>query len=254
MRVASSAFLATLSVVSVSLAGGRLADAATVGYWRFEEGSGSTAADSSGNGNDGMLAGNAAFVSSVAYPLVDGATNTFSLTLDGVGDSVIVPDDNSLDLTTAFTVEAFVRRTGDANFAAIAVKRNAAGNSAGYGLIFGSTDGVRAAAHVASPGTIGTATHPLALNTWHHVAAVYDGAALLLYVDGVQRASVAGSGSVQVSAQPVDIGHFGADFPGQIDEVRISNVALTPSQFLRRRVFDDGFESGNTNAWSTSVP
>jgi hypothetical protein len=235
--------------------GSGAAGAATVGYWRFEEGSGSSAADLSGNGNTGTLAGGAAFVSSVLYPEVLEQPNVFSLLLDGAGDAVSVADSNSLDVTTAFTVEAFVKRTGaDVNFSGIVVKLNVAGNSPAYGLIFGSADGVRASAHVASPGTIGTATSPLALDTWHHVAGVYDGAQLRLYVDGVLKASVAGSGSVEVSTRAVTFGTFGADFQGQIDEVRISNVALAPEQFLRAPIFADGFEVDGTGDWSDVAP
>ncbi len=241
-------------VVAVGV-GGRFAAAETVGYWRFEEGSGGSIADSSTHGNTGTLAGNTAFVSNVLYPAVLGQANLFSLLLDGSGDTASINDSASLDVTTAFTVEAFVKRTGaDASFAGVVVKRNVVGNSPTYGLVFGSADGIRASAHVASPGTIGTATSPLALNTWYHVAAVYDGAALALYVNGDLKSSVPGSGSVQVSTQPVQLGTFGADFQGQIDEVRISNVALAPAQFLRTAVFADGFESGNTSAWSAVVP
>lgn len=239
------------AIVAGWLAAAGAADAATVGYWRFEEGSGSAIADLSGNGNHGALAGGTAFVSNVLYPEVLEAANVFSLLLDGSGDSASIADAASLDVTSAFTVEAFVKRTGaDVTLSAVVVKRNVAGNSPTYGLVFGGADGIRASAHVASPGTIGTATSPLALNTWHHVAGVYDGAALALYVDGVLKSSVAGSGSVQVSTQPVEIGTFGADFQGQIDEVRISNVALSPEQFLRAPIFADGFEGNGIADWS----
>jgi hypothetical protein len=229
------------------------APAAIVGYWRFEEGSGSMAGDASGNDNDGTLAGNAAFISNVMYPTVDGAANLFSLALDGSGDSVEVPDDAALDLPASFTVEAFVRRgAGNATSAGVVVRRNPAGNSAAYGLIFGSPDAIRAAAEVASPGSIGTTTVPLAQDVWHHVAAVYDGATLALYLDGAWVGSVPGSGNVVGSSQPLEIGRFGADFAGRIDEVRISDSALHPSEFLRARIFSSGFEAGFAG-WSNVV-
>ena len=228
----------------------------TVGHWRFEEGGGAFANDSSIHDNDGTLAGNTAFVSSVPYPSILGLANNFALTFDGSGDLVSIPDDASLDVTSAFTIEAFVRRTAgiDQTLAGVAVKKNVFGNSAGYGIFFGGADSVRAAAQVASPGSIATANVAISAGVWHHVAAVYNGTTLTLYVDGQNVASVAGSGNVEVSAQPLEIGHFADDFDGEIDEVRVSNVVLTPLEFLRALIFADGFASGNFNAWSSHTP
>jgi hypothetical protein len=228
---------------------------AVVGYWRFEEGSGTTANDSSASNNDGFLVGNAAFLSSVAYPFVNEQPNVYSLSLDGTGDYVEIPDAASLDLAGPFTLEAFVRPTAaDETLAGVVVKRNVIGNSPAYGLFFGSATGVRAAAQVTSPGSIATANTSLPMNQWSHVAAVWSGATLSLFVNAQFAGSVNGTGAVEVSAQPVRIGNYGADFAGQIDEVRISNAALQPEQFLYSNVFSDGFESGNYFDWSSWAP
>jgi hypothetical protein len=88
----------TLVSIAVSLAlallgsGPALAD--TVGYWRFEEGSGTTVADSSGNGNAGTLLDGAGH--STDAPAF-GVTNTASVALDGVDDTVEIPDDAVLE-------------------------------------------------------------------------------------------------------------------------------------------------------------
>lgn len=244
-----------LVILTVSLCFAASSRAATVGYWRFEEGSGTTAADSSASGNDGLLAGNAAFLSSVPYPRINGLPNVYSLSLDGSGDFVDIPDDPSLDLSGSFTIEAFVRPTvADETLAGVVVKRNVAGNSPGYGLFFGTATGVRAAAQVAAPGSIATANWPLPINQWSHIAGVWNGATLSLYVNADFVGSVNGSGAVEVSNQPLRIGTYGADFAGQIDEVRISNVALAPLAFLYSQIFSDGFGTGNFAAWSSTVP
>jgi len=245
---------AVLMMVSLGIAAApRFAAAGTVGYWRFETGSGSTAIDSSGQGNNGTLSGDAAWVSLVPYAEILEQSNTYSIQLDGSGDIVTIPDSNSLDVTTAFTVEAFVRLTAATSFSGLVVKRDIAGNSPSYGLIFASSSDVRAAAQINSSSKA-TAASTLSLNVWHHVAAVYDGAALSLYVDGDFNSSVPATGLVEVSANDVIIGRYSNDLPAQVDEVRISNVALSPLQFLRAPIFDDGFESTNTSAWSATVP
>jgi hypothetical protein len=79
--------------------------------------------------------------------------------------------------------------------------------------------------------TFGTAALPT--NTWTHLAVTYDGAALRLYVNGVQVASLAQTGHLVTSANPLQIGGdslYGQYFQGTIDEVRIYNQALSASE------------------------
>jgi PKD repeat protein len=73
----------------------------------------------------------------------------------------------------------------------------------------------------------------LAANTWTHLATTYDGATLRLYVNGVQVSSVAQTGNILTSTNPLEIGGdsiYGQFFRGTIDEVRVYNRALSPSQ------------------------
>ncbi|RPI29340.1 MAG: DUF4981 domain-containing protein [Acidobacteria bacterium] len=74
---------------------------------------------------------------------------------------------------------------------------------------------------------------------WHHLAGVYDGTALRLYVDGKEAASTAHQGKIAVSAFPVNIGRnaelHGMEHPGElcnavIDRVRIYGSALTAAE------------------------
>jgi len=65
---------------------------------------------------------------------------------------------------------------------------------------------------------------------WHHVAGVYDGTQLTLFIDGVPVNHAEGTGSIQVGPADVAIGRIldgGGPFRGTISEVRIS--ALTRS-------------------------
>jgi hypothetical protein len=69
---------------------------------------------------------------------------------------------------------------------------------------------------------------------WHHVAAVYDGAQVLLYVDGTLDASNPATGTISPNSQPVCLGQNSEStfmlFNGLEDEVSIYNRALTPSE------------------------
>src|SRR5688572_9579321 len=89
-----------------SLEGRVLLAANLVAAYAFDEGTGSAAADASGTGNNGTLAG----------PTWVAGKNGGGLSFDGVNDWVTVADANSLDLTTAMTLSAWVRPTALANW------------------------------------------------------------------------------------------------------------------------------------------
>ena len=76
-------------------------------------------------------------------------------------------------------------------------------------------------------------TAALVVGTWAHLALTYDGAALRLYVNGVQVASRSRTGNLLTSANPLQIGGdslHGQYFSGIIDEVRIFSRARTASE------------------------
>lgn len=62
----------------------------------------------------------------------------------------------------------------------------------------------------------------------HHLAGVYDGERITLYIDGTAVASVEATGSVQSNDIPITVGGIaggGAPFQGEIREVRVSTAA-----------------------------
>ncbi|QRM87708.1 T9SS type A sorting domain-containing protein [Lacinutrix sp. WUR7] len=77
-----------------------------------------------------------------------------------------------------------------------------------------------------------TASNTVTTNTWQHVAASYDGSTVSIYVDGVLISSTTANGAFgNVSSNFVIGGNARTeDFIGDIDEVRIWDVARTASQ------------------------
>src|SRR5688572_20099110 len=71
-----------------------------VAAYSFDAGTGTTLTDLSGSGNHGTIAG----ATWTAAGRFGGA-----LSFDGTDDLVTIPDANSLDLTTGFTLEAWVK-------------------------------------------------------------------------------------------------------------------------------------------------
>jgi hypothetical protein len=194
-----------------------------VAAYSFNEGTGTTVADASGNGNTGTISG-ATWTTAGKY---GGA-----LVFNGTNARVTIPDSASLHLTTGMTLEAWVNPSvvtglwrdviykGNDNYFLEATNGHS-GSAPAAGVSFGST-------HVITYGSVA-----LTANTWTHLAVTYDGATLRLYVNGVQASSLAQTGTILTSSNPLSIGgdtFYGQYFQGMIDEVRVYNVALTAAQ------------------------
>ena len=195
-----------------------------VGAWGFDEGSGTTTADQSGNGNNGSLT-NATWAGAAAGKFGN------ALSFNGTNASVSVPDSASLHLTTGMTLEAWVKPTTLSAYDTVVFKERT-----GYyaGALYANTDGNRPSANVfTSADSEIRGTAQLTLNTWTHLAATYDGTVLALYVNGTQTATLLASGQIISSTSPLKFGGnaiWGEYFNGLIDEVRVYNRALTQAQ------------------------
>jgi hypothetical protein len=77
-------------------------------------------------------------------------------------------------------------------------------------------------------------TVDFSLNTWHHIAGTWDGSTVRVFVDGVLSNSIAQTGSSTSNpAHGLLVGNSGGgrQFPGIIDEVRVSDIARYTSNF-----------------------
>ena len=151
-----------------------------VAAYSFDAGAGTTLADASGKGNNGTISG-ATWTTSGKYGS--------ALSFDGVNDLVTVNDANTLDLTSAMTLEAWVFPTAINGWETVIMKE--ASGDLTYGLYAdnnGNDSGGprRPVVSVRQGGntywTPGSAQ--LAINTWSHLAATYDGSNLKMYVNG----------------------------------------------------------------------
>jgi hypothetical protein len=195
-----------------------------VASYAFDEISGTTASDATGNGRTGT-------VRSGTWT-TDGYFGG-GLTFNGTNTWVTVADHASLDLRTAMTLEAWVRPTALSGWRTVVMKE-AAGQLA-YTL-YAHDDVPRPAAYVngglASETTV-AGTSGLPLNTWTHLATTYDGTMLRLYVNGVEVSARPLTAQITATSKPLRIGGnsvWGEYFRGTIDEVRIYARALTAAQ------------------------
>ncbi|MBN1359533.1 MAG: hypothetical protein JW993_03025 [Sedimentisphaerales bacterium] len=196
-------------------------------HWRLDETSGPMAYDSVGE-NHGTVYGGAAW-----QP--DGGQIGGALLLDGIDDYVDCGNAPGFSFTDAMTVAAWINVTAfDEWWQAIVTKGDRAWrlqrNEATDTLEFACTN-------VNVPGnSTGSlfGTKPITLQEWHHVAGVYDGASMYLYIDGALDVSRNAQGSIRISSQPVMIGNNSNAtyrlWNGLIDDVRLYSQALTPSE------------------------
>ncbi len=203
-----------------------------VGYWKFDETSGTTANDSSGNSNNGTI---------------NGATRTTgkvnnALSFDGSNDNVDAGNQDSLkNISSAITIEMWFNFTLNAyeglfwhGGKTFLMLRPSNGDSYVY--------------------LTGVANHnwtaaPYNLNQWYHYVVTYDSAGgtdnTKIYRDGQIIKTFTDTGTLAQATGNLFIGYAGSYFMnGFIDEVRVYNRALSASEVLA------GYNAGNPSAFS----
>ncbi|HET6283789.1 MAG TPA: LamG domain-containing protein [Polyangia bacterium] len=199
-----------------------------VGYWKFDEGGGTTLRDSSGRGNDGTIRNTAAWASGAANLPPIKFANPAAINLTGAvsatAGTTALPANNAAQ---TIAVWAYVRSTGTDQYM-VCLWNQASSNAVALGVRAGQIQ-----AWKWNTITL-VATAPPATNSWHHVAYTYDGVTHKLYIDGAAPAT----GTVAPNAATVTVTEIGAWnnsalFNGQLDDLRIYNVALTAAQVAK---------------------
>jgi hypothetical protein len=189
-------------------------------HWRLSEGSGATALDSAG-GNHGTLMEDATWT--------DGMIGGGVL-LDGEGDYVNCGNDNSFNISASVSLAAWVQpdtgfaypdwsgiiMRGGPNLDTFAFYYN--GNTENLGF---KTTGTTGSTWMATPAP------GLLDGEWHHVAAVYNGASKMIYMDAQEVISANSTGPIETSDGNLLLG-AGRDLDppthylaGKLDDARI---------------------------------
>ncbi|CAM5687115.1 LamG-like jellyroll fold domain-containing protein [Streptomyces griseorubiginosus] len=198
-------------------------------HWTFDEGSGTTAADTSGNAHTATLQGAAGWGT--------GKVGAHSLNLAAGGNATTAAP--VVDTSAAFSVSAWVNLAQLGGYQT-AVSIDGKVVSAFY-LGLRDDTGTFAFARLASDATQGAAVAAAAsapaVGTWTHLVGVYDPSAGVtrLYVNGVLEGETAyAAGWAGTGATAIGRALYGGgqvdQFHGQIDDVQLFPTALTSDQ------------------------
>jgi len=198
-----------------------------VSWWKFDETIGTNAADSQGS-NDGTLTNGPAWTTTTA-----GAASSGALSFDGTDDYVSVPDDNSLDLTAALTVEVWIKPTADQTNASVNIIDK--DSITGYRLQFEKTTNIiEFSVGNGTQQRFWSANGSITPGSWHHVAMTLSGGTLRGYINSIEVGSLTGIGAITANGIDLAIGAYrdgnAEFFKGVIDDVRIYDRALTADE------------------------
>jgi hypothetical protein len=192
-----------------------------VAYYPFN----GNANDASGNGNHGILYGAVLTQDRFGNP-------NRAYDFDGVDDSIEVPDHPDFHFTNQMTVAAWVRpyhlihhNILNKSYALDSYSLSVLNGKFKFTVNFpngqwGYGEWVEA---------------PAFLDQWTHVAGVYNGQKLLLFVNGILAASKLVTGTLQDSNRPIVIGNHPPweAYEGTIDDIRMYNRPLSKEEVFQ---------------------
>ena len=205
-----------------------------VAYWRLGEASGSSAADSSGNGNGGSYSGGV----TLGAPALINDPNT-AASFDGNDDRMYFSDSASLSPTAAISLEAWVRPNAVPTAAGSGWHLISKWNTALLYIQGGVNPKFVFTLYNSGTSSYGpnlASTTTVAAATTYHVVGTYDGTTMRIYVNGALEGAAARSGLVNDSSFGGVLAGGGwgilpsAAFQGRLDEIAIYGTALSTAR------------------------
>jgi RHS repeat-associated protein len=203
----------------------------TRGLWKFDL---DTAADSTSNGNTGTLTGGYSYSTDVPV------TNNHSLLLNGTSSYVDVAHSSTLNITGALTLEAWVKTNSVSGYQTVIsrIGTTSSGDDGGYSINLNYSQPAFYVWKNNSQYDVINSSKVVSTGVWHHIAGVYDGTNIKIYVDGELAGSkvpsytpASGTGNLKIGALYNGPGAVTYNFNGLVDEARLTAAAVYTSNF-----------------------
>jgi hypothetical protein len=195
-----------------------------LGYWKFDN----NGTDSSGDGSTATLNGTDA----PTFDLNHAPTifpDTKSLNLNTADGSVTFANQEGLRPLDALTFSFWIKPAAYPGTISVIGGNYLASYQNGFSFKFDGSSWVFSLGNDSTASIVSCANTMIPLDQWTHVLASWDGAAVRLYIDGVEESE--GSFTVNptyfVTAASAETGFRLNSFPGMIDDVRLYKRALT---------------------------
>lgn len=198
-----------------------------VGWWPMDEGSGTTARDISGLGNDGTLNGGVGWG---AGPTGSGGATTYT---NNSSEGITVAHDASLAIVGDMTMCAWVYMSSFPGYHNALQKGTSYPNP--YGLVVGTSAEQYLTSGNGSGQDYALSTNPVPTSTWCCIVGVRSGTDLTLYLDGTAN------GTTTIGVTPTDAGDalvlgnrtdYAVPFYGSLSSLRVWSRALSGAEIL----------------------
>jgi len=206
-----------------------ISDPNMLGWWKLDEGVGTTVVDWSGHGNHGTLVGSPDWVA---------GQSGSALEFTGAGTYVDCGNAEVLNVGV-FSVSFWCNIPDTQGYNHMVSKGGHQTTPAvNWGVMMHSDEErilYESFNDTAWPGIRADTT----IGQWHHVVATFDGDTMQLYHDGVLAETTSGAGMLLDQSRPFligarsDAGAAGAFFTGSIDDVRIYNKVLNQDEIYQ---------------------
>ena len=194
-----------------------------VGHWKFDEGSGSIAYDSSSLGDNGTIYG---------ASWTNDCISNYCLNFDGKDDRVNVPHSPSLNFNGDFTLEAWVKPLGHwtGGFPGVIAKYYPTGYL--LGIDNSTKKWTFLLKNESSSWVTVYSDSEVEFNKWIHLAVVKENGKIKMYINGTLQSKTA---TFDYSLNPSNRFEIGTwdnlrFFNGSIDEVRVYQRALSEEE------------------------
>jgi hypothetical protein len=182
-----------------------------------------------------------------------------AMMFDGVDDLVTINETANLSFSGPLTLEAWIKTNSKSSLGAgnehltdqLIMGRSDSGHDFLF-MVTGPDDTGNEGLLQFQAGTSVYSTTAVDDGQWHHVAAVYDGSTVTLYIDGQADTSYTPSQTFNNSGTDLTIGGYGTErnFAGEMDDVRFWNDARTAQEIQDNYSQQlSGIETGLVGYW-----